>query len=175
MLWNVSNTTNNGGLIEVTTSTSNTLVTGNFVEIEGVLGTIEANGNWVITVIDTSHFTLNGSAFVHIHSASPGIVYYAQNWNGELLIQQLTNVSGVNSPPTGSPLRPVINNISGLQAAPLAELMMPNTGAVKYFQMRGWYISGETYETWVVANVPSSIPPSGHILIDVEIAATWTQ
>lgn len=50
-----------GGLISVTTSQANVLATGDQVVISGVLGDTNANGTWTITVVDTSHFTLNTS------------------------------------------------------------------------------------------------------------------
>jgi hypothetical protein len=60
--WDVNSVTNNGGLIQITTSATNTLSTGNTVAIGGVLG-VPANGTWTVTVIDTSNFTLDGSTF----------------------------------------------------------------------------------------------------------------
>jgi hypothetical protein len=69
----VANTTNNGGLIEIQTVSANAFITGNTVTIAGVTGTTEANGTWVITKIDTTHFTLNGSAFVNAY-VSGGVI-----------------------------------------------------------------------------------------------------
>lgn len=64
----IAGTANNGGLIEITTASGHGFQTGAagvVVIISGVTGTIEANGRWTITVIDATHFTLNGSAFVN--------------------------------------------------------------------------------------------------------------
>lgn len=47
--------------IHITTVSAHGLSTSNFAEISGVLGNTAANGQWVITVVDTTHFTLNGS------------------------------------------------------------------------------------------------------------------
>lgn len=47
--------------IQITTSASNSLVTGQTVTISGVAGNTAANGTWVITRIDGTNFTLNGS------------------------------------------------------------------------------------------------------------------
>jgi hypothetical protein len=55
---------NGSGVIRVTTA-ANTFTTGDRVTIEGTVGTTEANGVWTITAIDTTHFDLQGSAFVH--------------------------------------------------------------------------------------------------------------
>jgi hypothetical protein len=43
------------------TSTGHTLTTGARVTISGVLGNVAANGTWDITVVDSDHFTLDGS------------------------------------------------------------------------------------------------------------------
>jgi len=47
--------------IVITTSTSHGLTTGNQVSITGVGGTTAANGNWVVTVLTATTFSLNGS------------------------------------------------------------------------------------------------------------------
>jgi hypothetical protein len=66
----VSNATNNGsGGIRITTVDPHTRNTGNQIEIVGVVGTYEANGYWLITVIDTHTFDLQGSAFVHAYTS----------------------------------------------------------------------------------------------------------
>jgi hypothetical protein len=62
---NIANTTNNLGEIEIETTVVHGLTTGSTVTITGVGGTIEANGTWVITYVDPTHFTLNGSAYAN--------------------------------------------------------------------------------------------------------------
>jgi hypothetical protein len=47
-------------------------------------------------------------------------------------------------------------------------------GTARYFQMQGWYAAGQVYENWIVVGTPTNNPPSGHILQDVRIAASWT-
>jgi hypothetical protein len=46
-------------------------------------------------------------------------------------------------------------------------------GTTTYYKMRGYYTIGSVYETYVVIGAPSSTPPSGHVLTDVAIVATW--
>ena len=60
-----------GGVIKLTVPTS-TLTTGMVVQILNVSGTIEANGVWICTVIDSTHISLNGSVFVNTYSGSGG-------------------------------------------------------------------------------------------------------
>lgn len=67
---NVSGCVDNGsGLIRVSTAEAHGYATGDKVTITGVLGTTEANGSWTITVIDSTHFDLQGSAFVHTYTS----------------------------------------------------------------------------------------------------------
>jgi len=70
----VTGAANNGaGLIRIAVASTATLTTGNIYAIDDVGGTTEANGNWTISVIDGSHFDLQGSAYVNAYT-SGGIV-----------------------------------------------------------------------------------------------------
>ncbi|MFA6971363.1 MAG: hypothetical protein WC208_08190 [Gallionella sp.] len=70
----VSGTANDGGLIRITTSGAHGYVTGDVVLITAIVGTIEANSEWVVTYIDATHFNLQGSAYVNAW-ISGGTVY----------------------------------------------------------------------------------------------------
>lgn len=64
----VSGAADNGsGLIRITTSAAHGFATGTAVTVAGVTGTTEANGDWIITVVDTTHFDLQGSAFANAY------------------------------------------------------------------------------------------------------------
>lgn len=58
--WSVSAATN-ASPIQITTSATNTLVTGQIVAISGVGGNTAANGTFTVTVLNNTQFTLNGS------------------------------------------------------------------------------------------------------------------
>ncbi len=60
---------NGGGLIRIETASTANLATGEQVSIAGVTGTTEANGTWTITVVDPTHFDLQGSTFANAYSA----------------------------------------------------------------------------------------------------------
>jgi hypothetical protein len=63
----VTGAANNGaGLIRIT-SVAHGLVTGDYINIQGVTGTTEANGNWDITVIGPDTFDLVGSTFTNAY------------------------------------------------------------------------------------------------------------
>ena len=60
----VSADANNGsGLIRLTVGNTSGIATGSVVVIAGVTGLTEANGTWTVTVIDSTHIDLQGSAF----------------------------------------------------------------------------------------------------------------
>jgi hypothetical protein len=63
-----------GGLIKVTTA-ANTLETGDVVQLSGTVGTVEANGQWIVTVIDATHFLLNNSFFVNVYASGGTVVH----------------------------------------------------------------------------------------------------
>jgi len=63
----ISNAVDNGsGLIRIT-STTHGLTTNDFVNIAGVTGTIEANGDFQVTVIDANTIDLVGSTFTNAY------------------------------------------------------------------------------------------------------------
>ena len=65
----VSTMANNGaGLIRVT-NVAHGLSTGNYVYITGTNGTDEANGEWIVTVIDADNFDLQTSTFTNAYTS----------------------------------------------------------------------------------------------------------
>lgn len=69
---------NNGsGLIRLTlnaTSNANFSIAGqNFIVVQGVTGTTEANGTWRVNIINSTHIDLVGSAFVHAYVSGGAI------------------------------------------------------------------------------------------------------
>jgi hypothetical protein len=71
----ITGAANNGsGLIRLTVASTATLTTGQIISINGVVGTVEANGeHWVITVVDGTHIDLRGSAFANAY-VSGGVI-----------------------------------------------------------------------------------------------------
>lgn len=58
-------TDNGTGLIRLQVDTSSGLASGDTIDVNNVAGTIEANGRWVITVIDGTHIDLVASTFIN--------------------------------------------------------------------------------------------------------------
>jgi hypothetical protein len=64
----ITGAANNGaGLIRVTVADSSSFATGQSKTVSDVLGTTEANGTWLITVIDATHIDLQGSSFTNAY------------------------------------------------------------------------------------------------------------
>jgi len=76
----VSNATDNGGLIQITTSAAHGRTTGDFVYISGVGGVPNATGGRTITVIDSTNFTIDGSTFAGSYT-SGGTVTTGRGWS----------------------------------------------------------------------------------------------
>lgn len=83
--------TNSAGLIEVQTATATGIVTGAPVTISNVLGTTEANGNWLATVVDSTHFTLQGSTFTNAY-ISGGTASYGGPSSTVVALMQSTTI-----------------------------------------------------------------------------------
>lgn len=71
----ITGAASNGGpnLIRITVASTASLTTGDTRTISGIVGTTEANGTWVLTVIDGTHFDLQGSIFANAY-VSGGLV-----------------------------------------------------------------------------------------------------
>lgn len=69
----ITNATSSGGLILITAN-SHGFTTGQRVGIDGVTGTTEANGSWIVTVVNANTFTLDGSTFTNAYVAN-GVAY----------------------------------------------------------------------------------------------------
>lgn len=64
----VTNAVNNGsGLIRITTGAAHGRTTGDKIFISGVTGTTEANGAWIVTVIDATTVDLQASTFTNTY------------------------------------------------------------------------------------------------------------
>jgi hypothetical protein len=60
----ITNAANNGsGLIRLTVATTNGLITNQQVTVREVEGATSANGNWTITVVNTTQIDLQSSSF----------------------------------------------------------------------------------------------------------------
>jgi hypothetical protein len=65
----ISGAANNGSGAIRLSATAHGLETGDIVQNSAIGGTVEANAQWVITVIDANHFDLNNSTFAHAYTS----------------------------------------------------------------------------------------------------------
>lgn len=68
------------GLVRVTTDGAHGLATGGAVWMNAVGGTTEANGLWIVTVVDSTHFDLNDSEFVNAYTSGGEMMVPPNNW-----------------------------------------------------------------------------------------------
>lgn len=62
----ITGAANNGsGLIRLTMTDTSNFTTGQRKIVSGIVGTVEANDEWVITVVDATHIDLQGSTFAN--------------------------------------------------------------------------------------------------------------
>jgi hypothetical protein len=71
----ISDAASNGlGLIRLTLNTTNGMISGQSVTVGEVAGTVEANGNWVISVISDTQIDLVASVFANAYSSGGYVV-----------------------------------------------------------------------------------------------------
>lgn len=71
----VTGAANNGaGLIRLAVASSAGLTTGMTITVLNVVGTTEANGRWVITVIDATHVDLQTSVFTNAYGSAGNVL-----------------------------------------------------------------------------------------------------
>lgn len=55
--------------VRLTVSSTTGMTTGDTRTVSGIVGTTEANGTWVITVIDATHIDLQGTTFANLYTS----------------------------------------------------------------------------------------------------------
>ncbi len=98
----VTNVTNSAGLIEVQTASPHKLQTGQTVIITNVVG-VPANGTWAITVVDSTHFTLNSSTFSGAYTSGGTVQGPNLTPNDDLIITFGPNFPTINCTATSGP------------------------------------------------------------------------
>ena len=98
----VTGTSNNGaGAIRLTLVSTSGLVSGLTMVVTGVGGTTEANGTWIITVIDGTNVDLIGSAYTNAYT-SGGVTttqagYMRIKSNGAYVIESTKNITAATN------------------------------------------------------------------------------
>ena len=95
------------GLIRVTTGTAHGLATGNTAVIYNIGGLVAANGRWTVTVVDATHFDLQGSA------SAPSVTATATAGSATLQLTSIANlVPGQGVAGTGVPAGATITAVA---------------------------------------------------------------
>ncbi len=87
----VSGAADNGsGAIRLTTATMTGLgiVSNDLLSVSGVGGTVEANGQWTVTVINATHLDLQGSTFTHAYTTGGQV-----NFNPSVAVNTLATLA----------------------------------------------------------------------------------
>lgn len=158
--------------IQITTSLSHTLITGERVVIANVGGNTAANGTWTVTVINGTNFTLNGSIGINPFT-SGGTVSF------ELIIVESSALNGLTLDSTddgfssnygalltltgSSPFDSFTDtgfsgNFGGaVQSMGVLDITDYNPvkgstpkNQVIYYKLKGFNASNSTYESWII-------------------------
>jgi hypothetical protein len=103
----VSGAANNGsGAIRLTLGTTVGLMNSNRMTVSGVLGTVEANGEWPIQVIDASHVDLLGSTYQNAYSSGGTVSVNTGAMrvftSGAPVLNSAVTITSINNNPTGT-------------------------------------------------------------------------
>ncbi len=94
----VTGTADSGGLVRLTLTTTRGLLTGNTMTVSGVGGTTEANGSWVITVIDATHVDLIGTTYATPYTTggttSTSAGYMRIKYQGAYVVEATKAITG---------------------------------------------------------------------------------
>lgn len=153
--YTITSAVNNGsGLIRIETSAAHNFETNDMVDVIGIVGTTEANGIWIVTVISTTQFDLTQnaesdtgatSAFVNAY-ASGGTVQLATASVRALPTAEWVTISGNNLGggssgqrqtefgihSAGSNIISHANNIQRVNRAPYQSINNQRTNASRY-------------------------------------------
>lgn len=58
-----------GGVVKLTVNDTSKLITGMKITVEDIVGAVQGNGEWPVTVIDGTHIELQGSVFSTAYSS----------------------------------------------------------------------------------------------------------
>lgn len=98
----VSSAVNNGfGLIRLTVPSTSGWSTGERIVVSGVRGATEANGHWIITVIDSRHVDLQGSKITNVYIGGGQGADTSQMFPGLAITLNLSDIGNIQFVITG--------------------------------------------------------------------------
>jgi hypothetical protein len=180
---------NGSHAIRLTMAATTVWSTGQIAYVAGVLGTTEANGRWVVTVVDSTHLDLQSSAFVNTWSSGG-----TQKCNPCVSVDGTPSIVGSNSSNIGIGVTISGTNAStfgALEVASGATLQLQGhsttTNTMMQINQYGWFapqpgstINGactSNYQATIINNgILSAIGTSGsHITFTATVPSWATQ
>lgn len=79
--------------VRLTVSSTTGMTTGDTRTVFGIVGTTEANGTWVITVIDATHIDLQGTTFANVYTSGGSV---NGRWDAANTNNWVTTTGGTN-------------------------------------------------------------------------------
>jgi hypothetical protein len=79
--------------VRLTVSSTTGMTTGDTRTVFGIVGTTEANGTWVITVIDATHIDLQGTTFANVYTSGGSV---NGRWDAANTNNWVTSTGGTN-------------------------------------------------------------------------------
>lgn len=96
---------NGGGLIRLAITSTRGIFSGSTMVVSGIVGTTEANGTWVVTVIDATHVDLVASTFANAYVSGGTTVdssgYMRVISNGEFVVEATKAITGATQASPG--------------------------------------------------------------------------
>ena len=157
---------NGAGLIRITIPDTSFFSTGQSIKILDTVGTTEANGTWVVTVIDGTHLDLQGSTFANAYVRSGKVNNFAGNHFMKTTHNGMSNsdtlTSDLSSEGSGRNVRPV--NAQGLFTPILVGTTTPGT-PVYTAQAGEWQLVGDMCEVFFNVIISASTGMVGNLRI----------
>jgi len=121
----------------------------------------------------TVRYNLPVSAPLNTDSGSTGIIIGQKNITAASAIPVTVNHGRYNNPVEAT----VATDFQDGTTFPTGGSQRTVGGVIKYFQMTGFYVTGNVYESFVTVNSPApsntTNPNTGHVLIDTFVSSTW--
>lgn len=116
---NVAGTANAGGKVRLTLAVATTIPTGTMVRVAGVGGTVEANGLWTATFVDTTHIDLLAVNYVNAWTSGGTVTPAMLDVTGALGVEfepTLTPTSAAGTFTTPSNIQSAVMPVAGVAA-----------------------------------------------------------
>jgi hypothetical protein len=170
-----------GGLGDIrVASKGHTLATGDTITIYGVEGATEANGEWVVSVIDDDRFDLDGSTFGETYLSGGTITQFPQERAGNRIERVLDMVNWPTADrnidqgisviqPSGLDRVFALEHLQLVELSENGRLFMDADGTVRFVERHDPYLSSNQF-TFTSAHYRDGSP-----VVDLDDTQLWNQ